>query len=84
MGKPTDELRALCAELGVAVTHGYRVGDGTERVNADTVTTLWPIEGDPRKSLTFEEEGGALWCVDDMCPRQAVEAALGGRDRDDG
>lgn len=84
MGRLTEELRERAAAQGVGVTHGYRMGHDGHRVNEDSVTTLWPVPGDPRRSLTFEESDGALWCMDEMSPQQALGAALGGRDRDDG
>ncbi len=76
MGKLTEDLRELAMAQGMGLSHGYRFGDA--RVDTDRVTTIWPVPGRPDLSLTFEEEDGALWCADDMCPRQAVWAAMAG------
>lgn len=77
MGAPTEELRELALTRGLEVRHGWSLPGG-RRVDDDRVTTVYAVPGDPASSLTFEEDDGALWCADDMSPRQAVWAVLAG------
>jgi hypothetical protein len=72
----TRELRATLDERGIRYETGYRMPHGV-RVDRATVTTVWPVEGDVMATLTFEEEDGALFCVDSVSVAQAVNAAMG-------
>lgn len=72
----TLELRAALRARGIAYTEGYCLPHGV-RVDRDTVTTAWPVEGDALASVTYEEEDGALWCMDSVSVPQAIGAALG-------
>lgn len=66
----TEELRALCDASGVRWSAGYF--QNGERVATERVTVV----GDGAFSLTFEEEDGALTCVDGMSAHEAFAAGV--------
>ena len=78
----TKALRSRCAELGIAYTIGYVVGQ--ETVDEDNVTTLWDGTHDGADyALTFEEdEHGYLTCADAMDVEQCIGAYLAGRSKE--
>lgn len=78
MSEVTDNLRALADARGIKHTHGYVVGEGSraKRVNRDKVTTLWPVDDDVSKSLTFMEDDGRLFCDDGLSVEQAFSCVM--------
>lgn len=75
MGKLSEDLRECARCRGIAVTTGYVTGDGS-RHEEERVTTLWPVEGDARQSVTFQEMDHELFCDDGLTVEQALALAL--------
>ena len=76
--KPTERLRELARACEITYTCGYKVSG--RRIQEDTVTALYAIDGDAESSITIEQdEDGALWVVDAVTPMQAVGLAMQGR-----
>ena len=70
----TRNLRALAEARGIKHTHGYVVGE--ERANQENVTTLWPVDDDASKSITFMEDDGELFCDDGLSVEQAFSCVM--------
>lgn len=76
--KPTERLRELARACEITYTCGYKVSG--RRIQEDTVTALYAIDGDVTSSITIEQdEDGALWVMDAVTPVQAVGLALQSR-----
>lgn len=72
----TDELRDALVANGIEYKCGLTIRGG-RRVNQDTVTVAYPVPGDPRSSISFEEEDGELVCLDTLTVSQCVAAVRG-------
>ena len=71
----TDELRDALVANGIKYECGLTTRDGW--VNEDTVTVAYPVPGDPRSSISFEEDDGELLCLDTLTVSQCVAAVVG-------
>lgn len=78
----TDELRDALVANGIEYKCGLTIlgsifSGERVRVNQDTVTVAYPVPGDPRSSISFEEEDGELVCLDSLTVSQCVAAVMG-------